>query len=111
MAGTLFNDNPTTLDHSGVPTAIFSQPPVAAVGLTEARARERYAQVDVYRSTDRPLKHTLSGRDERTMPKLIVAPATDPRQECEHEDDARRTTGVVVRAYGRYPALVEMRWT
>jgi len=76
VAETLFN-NPTAADHSGVPTAIFGQPPVAAVGLTEACARERYAQVDIYRSTVRPLKHTLSGRDERTMMKLIVERATD----------------------------------
>ncbi len=77
VAETLFNNNPTAPDHSSVPTAIFSQPPVAAVGLTEAGARERYAQVDVYRSTVRPLKHTLSGRDARTMLKLIVERATD----------------------------------
>jgi glutathione reductase (NADPH) len=77
VAETLFNNHPTAPDHDNVPTAIFSQPPVAAVGLTEARARERYAQIDVYRSTFRPLKHTLSGRDERTMMKLIVERATD----------------------------------
>lgn len=77
VAETLFNNHPTAPDHDNVPTAIFSQPPVAAVGLTEARARERYAQIDVYRSTFRPLKHRLSGRDERTMMKLIVERATD----------------------------------
>jgi len=77
VAETLCNNNPTAPDHSDVPTAIFSQPPVAAVGLTEASARGRYAQIDVYRSTVRPLKHTLSGRDERTMMKVIVERATD----------------------------------
>ncbi len=72
VAETLFNDNPTQPDHADVPSAVFSQPPIGAVGLTETRARERYGAVDVYKSEFRPLKHTLSGRDERTLMKLIV---------------------------------------
>ncbi len=72
VAETLFNDNPIKPDHADVPSAVFSQPAIGAVGLTEARARDRYGAVDVYRSEFRPLKHTLSGRDERTMMKLVV---------------------------------------
>jgi glutathione reductase (NADPH) len=56
---------------------VFSQPPLATVGLTEAAARQRYAAVDVYRTDFRPLKHTLSGRDERTFMKLVVDAGTD----------------------------------
>ncbi len=63
---------PTPVDHEAVPSAVFSQPPVGVVGLSEADARARLGQIDVYRSTFRPLKHTLSGRDERTMMKLVV---------------------------------------
>ncbi len=77
VAETLFNDNPTAVDHSGIPTAVFSQPPMATVGLTEAAARQAYATVDVYTSRFRPMKYTLSGRDERTFMKLVVDPATD----------------------------------
>jgi glutathione reductase (NADPH) len=72
LAETLFHDNPTKLDHSGVASAVFCQPPVGTVGLTEREARELHGQVDVYVSNFRPMKHTLSGRDERTMMKVIV---------------------------------------
>ena len=77
VAETLFNRNPVAVDHSGVPSAVFSQPPLAAVGLTEAEARARHAKVDVYVSRFRPLKFTLTGRDELTVMKLIVDGETD----------------------------------
>ncbi|MGF1592288.1 MAG: glutathione-disulfide reductase [Kiloniellaceae bacterium] len=70
---TVFRGRPRAMDHADVPSAVFSHPPVATVGLTELQARERHGALDVYRSTFRPLKHTLSGRDEKTMMKLIVA--------------------------------------
>jgi len=75
LAETLFHDNPMQMDHTGVPSAVFSQPPVCTVGLTEQQARER-CPVDVYVSNFRPMKHTLSGRDERTMMKVVVERAT-----------------------------------
>ena len=73
---TVYRGNPRSMDHGGVPSAVFGQPPVATVGLSEHEAREAYAAVDVYRSTFRPLRHTLTGRDERSMMKLIVARAS-----------------------------------
>jgi glutathione reductase (NADPH) len=72
VALTLFGNQPTPVDHADVPSAVFSQPPVGTVGLTEAEAKERFHELEIYKSTFRPLKHTLSGRDERTMMKLIV---------------------------------------
>ncbi len=69
---TVFRNSPRAMDHADVPSAVFSHPPVSTVGLTELQAREKYGQLDIYRSTFRPLKHTLSGRDEKTMMKLIV---------------------------------------
>ena len=77
VAETLFNNRPTKPCHTGVPTAIFSQPPAATVGLTEALARVEYPEIDIYRSTFRPLKHTLSGRNEMSMMKLVVDGRTD----------------------------------
>ncbi len=74
---TVFRQNPRPMDYRGVPTAVFSQPNLGTVGLTEAEARERFTTIDVYRSTFRPLKHTLSGRDEQTLMKLVVDRATD----------------------------------
>jgi len=77
LAETLFNNNPLKMDHSGVPSAVFSQPPVATVGLSELEARKLHGAVDVYASSFRPMKHTLSGRDERSMMKVIVERASN----------------------------------
>ena len=77
VAHTLFNNKPTKPGYENVPTAVFSTPNCATVGLTEHQARERNYQIDVYKSTFKPLKHTLTGRDERTMMKLIVDQPTD----------------------------------
>jgi glutathione reductase (NADPH) len=77
LARALFGAEPVRLDYSDVPTAVFSQPSIGTVGLTEASARERHGKVDVYVSTFRPMKHTLSGRDETSLMKLIVDPASD----------------------------------
>ena len=77
LAKTLFGGRPTPVDHENVPHAVFSQPPVAAVGLTEAEARARHGEIDIYRSRFRELKHTLSGRDQQAMMKLVVQRATD----------------------------------
>ena len=77
LANTLFNNQPTKPCYLNVPTAVFSTPSCGTVGLTEAEARGRGYQVDIYRSTFKPLKHTLTGRDERTMMKLVVDQSTD----------------------------------
>jgi len=77
VAETLFHQNPKTPDYENVPTAVFSQPNLGTVGLTEAQARERHRAIDVYKSTFRPLKHTVSGRDERAFMKLVVDRETD----------------------------------
>ena len=77
LAETLFNDNPTVVDYDYVPTAVFSQPPIGTVGLSEDEAREAYGEINVYRSEFRPMKFTLAGRDERALMKMIVDKATD----------------------------------
>jgi glutathione reductase (NADPH) len=73
VAATLFDNCPTQPDHSFVPSAVFSQPPIGTVGYTEEQARRLFGELDVYLSRFRPLKHTVSGRDERALMKLIVA--------------------------------------
>lgn len=73
----LFGGETGGVDYENIPSAVFSQPPLGTVGLTEAQARERYGKVDVYTSGFRAMKHTLSGRDERTFMKLIVDPKSD----------------------------------
>ena len=69
---TVFRGVPRAMDHHCVASAVFGQPPAAVVGLTEIEARERVERVEIYRSSFRPLKHTLSGRDEKAMMKLVV---------------------------------------
>jgi glutathione reductase (NADPH) len=77
VAETLFNNNSMKPNYINVPSVVFSQPNLGTVGLTEAEARERYAGITVYKTSFKPLKHTLSGRDERTMMKIVVDHETD----------------------------------
>ena len=72
LAETLYNNNPIKMDHRNVPTAVFSNPPIGTVGLTEEEARREYGEIDIYRAHFRPMKNTLSGREERTLMKLVV---------------------------------------
>ena len=77
FAETVFNDKPTKVDYRYVPSAVFSIPPVATVGLSEADALKEYGAVDIYRSRFRPLKHTVTGRESRSLLKLVVDSRTD----------------------------------
>jgi len=65
------------VDHTNVPTAVFSEPEIGVVGLTEAQARAQLTRVDVYKALFRPLKATVSGRDTKVLMKLVVDAATD----------------------------------
>jgi len=73
---TEYLDDPTPCDHANVPSAVFSQPPVGSVGLTEDQARELHDTIDIYRSTFTPMKLSLTGREEKTMMKIIVDSVT-----------------------------------
>jgi glutathione reductase (NADPH) len=82
FAETEFHDRPTSFDHEMVASAVFSQPPVGAVGLTEADARHQYGKVDIYRAVFRPMKATFYGGQERMLMKLVVDAATDRLLGC-----------------------------
>jgi glutathione reductase (NADPH) len=77
VADTLFGPRARSIDHENVPSAVFSQPPIGTVGLTETEARQQYGEIDIYKASFRPLKHTMSGRDERSFMKLVVDRKTD----------------------------------
>ncbi|HEY1877577.1 MAG TPA: glutathione-disulfide reductase, partial [Rhizomicrobium sp.] len=79
---TAFKNNPTRPDHVHVPSAVFSTPELAGVGLTESKALAKGHSIDVYKSIFRPLLHTLGGRSVRTHMKLIVDSATDKVLGC-----------------------------
>ncbi len=77
FADNLFGGKKITVNHELIPTAVFSQPELGVVGLTEQQARAKHAKIDIYKTSFRAMKHTLSGRDERTFMKLIVDAETD----------------------------------
>ena len=77
IAETLFNDNPHRVNYATIPTAVFGIPEIGAVGLTEERARELGHDVVTYRTSFRPLLHTLTGEQVRVMMKLVVDRASD----------------------------------
>jgi glutathione reductase (NADPH) len=77
IAETLYNNNPVKMDHADVPSAVFSQPPIGTVGLTEEQARRQYGDIDIYCARFRPMRNILAGRDERTFMKLVVDARTD----------------------------------
>ncbi|WMT78260.1 glutathione-disulfide reductase [Bradyrhizobium sp. Ash2021] len=77
FADTVFGKRPVAVDHATIPTAVFSQPEVGTVGLTEAEARAQFSRVDIYKADFRPIKATMSGRDTRVLMKLVVDATTD----------------------------------
>jgi glutathione reductase (NADPH) len=77
LAGNLFNGQDLDMDYTNIPTAVFSNPSIGTVGLTEEAARKEFGEIDVYRSVFRALKHTLTGSEERTLMKLIVDKGSD----------------------------------
>ncbi len=86
FAETFFNKKPMTLDYNNIASAVFSQPPVSVVGLSEEEARKNH-NVRLFITRFRAMKHTLSGRDERTMMKLVVDKATDKVLGCHMVGD------------------------
>jgi glutathione reductase (NADPH) len=77
FADTVFGKRPVEIDHATIPTAVFSQPEIGTVGLTEAEARAQFSRVDIYKTDFRPIKSTMSGRDTRILMKLVVDGTTD----------------------------------
>ena len=82
FADTVFGGKPTAVDHTKVPTAVFSEPEVGVIGLTEKQAIEQFDKIDVYKTSFRPMKATLSGRDTRVFMKLVVDGNTDKILGC-----------------------------
>jgi glutathione reductase (NADPH) len=77
FADTFFGNKPCRVDYGCIPSAVFSHPPLAGVGMTEGQARNRLGSVKVYASDFRPMKNVLAGRDERSLYKMVVDESTD----------------------------------
>jgi glutathione reductase (NADPH) len=88
FADTVFGKRPVAVDHANIPTAVFSQPEVGTVGLTEAEARAQFSHVDIYKADFRPIKATMSGRDTRVLMKLVVDGSTDRVLGCHIVGDS-----------------------
>jgi glutathione reductase (NADPH) len=82
FADTVFGGRPTAVDHANVPTAVFSEPEIGVIGLTEAQAREQFHRVDVYKTTFRPMKTAFLGSEARMLMKLVVDGTTDQILGC-----------------------------
>lgn len=82
FVATVYGGKPTPVDYDFIPTAVFSQPELGVVGMTEEDARSRGFDIDIYKARFRPMKHSLSGRDERTLMKLVVDGRTDKVLGC-----------------------------
>ena len=73
FVNSLYSQQSQPVDYDNIPTAVFCQPPIASVGLTEAEARQKYPDIDIYKTDFKPMKNTLSGKDEKTLMKMIVS--------------------------------------
>ena len=77
LAKRFFANEQKSVDYSDIPTCVFSQPNLGTVGLTEEEAREKYSDIDIYKSKFTPMKYSLSDNDEKTIMKMIVDKETD----------------------------------
>jgi glutathione reductase (NADPH) len=77
FADTVFGGKPATVDYENIPSAVFSHPPIAAVGMTESKARNTLGSIKVYQSDFRAMKNVLAGRNERALYKMICDAETD----------------------------------
>ena len=74
---TVFDDKAKTLDYEFIPTAVFTEPEIGTVGISEEEAREMYRAVDIYKSSFRPMRATISGRNEMVLIKLVIDAESD----------------------------------
>jgi glutathione reductase (NADPH) len=88
FADTVFGNRKVQVDHATIPTAVFSQPEVGTVGMTEQEARAQFSHVDIYKADFRPIKATMSGRDTRVLMKLVVDATTDRVLGCHIVGDS-----------------------
>jgi glutathione reductase (NADPH) len=77
LVNKLYVNQPRPVDYDNIPTAVFCQPTIGTVGLTEVQACEKYPDIDIYKTSFTPIKNTLSGMDEKTFMKMIVVRSTD----------------------------------
>jgi glutathione reductase (NADPH) len=102
LSGMLFNNQPFKMDYSDIATAVFSQPNIGTVGLTETQARDQFVDIDIYKSSFKAMKQTLAGGDEQTFMKLIVDKSSDRVVGChmlgESAGEIMQGIGIAIKA-------------
>lgn len=102
FAETTYNDNPQNMDYTYIPKAVFSTPPVGSVGYTEHEARGEFANIDIYKTDFRPMKHMLTGDEQRILMKLVVNADTDVVLGChivgEHSAEMIQCLAIAIKA-------------
>jgi glutathione reductase (NADPH) len=109
FAETEFYGRPTTFDHADIPTAVFSQPPVGVVGLTESEARHKFKSVDIYRTRFKPMRTAFAGEGERMLMKLVVDGETDKVLGC-HVVGADSAEMIQMAAIAVKAGLTKAQW-
>ncbi|KJS04028.1 MAG: glutathione reductase [Gammaproteobacteria bacterium BRH_c0] len=97
LVANLYNGSDESMDYDTIPTAVFSQPTIGTVGLTEAQAREQFADVAIYRTEFRPMKQTLAGGSDKILMKLVVDKASDRVLGCHMLGEA---AGEIIQGLG-----------
>jgi glutathione reductase (NADPH) len=101
VVNTVFGGKPTKIDYLDIPTAVFSQPEVGTVGMTEAAAKRAYPAIDIYKANVKPLPNRVAGRDERMLIKLVVDASSDRVVGCHlvgpHSGEMAQLLGIAVK--------------
>lgn len=97
LVANLYNGGDESMDYANIPTAVFSQPTIGTVGLTEAQAREKFADISIYRTEFRPMKQTLAGGKDKILMKLVVDKASDRVLGCHMLGEA---AGEIIQGLG-----------
>jgi glutathione reductase (NADPH) len=101
VVNTVFNGKPTTVDYADIPTAVFSQPEVGTVGMTEDAAKRAYSAIDIYKANIKPLPNRVARRDERMLMKLVVEAVSDRVLGCHlvgpHAGEMAQLLGIAVK--------------
>ena len=101
VVNTVFGGKPTKIDYLDIPTAVFSQPEVGTVGMTEAAAKRAYSAIDIYKASVKPLPNRVAGRDERMLIKLVVDASSDRVVGCHlvgpHSGEMAQLLGIAVK--------------
>ena len=110
FAETVFYNKPSKFEYDAIPTAVFSQPPVGVVGMTEAEARHEFGKVDVYMTRFRPMKYAFAGSDDRVLMKAYRGAEIRPRAGLSYRPGPRGPEVIQLAAIAVKAGLTKAQW-